>query len=152
MSQHTDSLSALGQMLAGFVDRVSGVAASVLVTSDGLVSEYAGLSETDADTLAAAVSGLASLSSGVFLDAPGQVQQTAIEHDSGTLFIMRADGPKQVPDMVGALLAVRTSSTADVGVVGYEMRQWIGRMREHLLNPVRSASLNPAPSAQQLVQ
>jgi predicted regulator of Ras-like GTPase activity (Roadblock/LC7/MglB family) len=152
MSQHTTELSTLGQMLADFVDRVPGVTASVLVTSDGLINEFHGLSETDADTLAAAVSGIAALSSGVFLDAPGQVQQTAVEHDSGTLVIMRADGPEQVPNMVGALLAVRTSSTADAGVVGYEMLQWIDRMRAHLQNPVRSTPITPAPSAPRLVQ
>ncbi|MFE6412218.1 roadblock/LC7 domain-containing protein [Streptomyces sp. NPDC057837] len=152
MSQHTDELSALGQMLADFVDRVPGVAAAVLVTADGLVNQYAGLSETDADTIAAGISGIASLSSGIFLGAPGRVQQTAVEHDSGTFFIMRADGPEQVPNMVGALLAVRTSSTADPGVVGYEMLQWIDRMRTHLQDPVRTTPAAPAPSAPRLVQ
>ncbi|MGW6145497.1 roadblock/LC7 domain-containing protein [Streptomyces sp. NPDC055140] len=152
MPQHTNKLSALGQMLADFVDRVPGVVASVLVTSDGLVTEFHGLSVTDADTLAAGVSGLASLASGVFLKAPGQVQQTAIEHDSGALFIMRADGPEQVPNMVGALLAVRTSTAADAGLVGYEMIQWIERMRAHLLNPVRTAPSASDPVTHRPVQ
>ncbi|MEU2086609.1 roadblock/LC7 domain-containing protein [Streptomyces albus] len=139
MPDHTDHTTVLGQMLADFVDRVPGVVASVLVTADGLISECAGLTEEEADTMAAGISGIASLSKGVFLEAPGQVQQTVIEHDAGTLFIMRADGPTQMPGMVGAVLAVRCTPQADPGVVGYAMGQWIGSMREHLQDHVRSA-------------
>ncbi|MFD7615551.1 roadblock/LC7 domain-containing protein [Streptomyces sp. NPDC059802] len=152
MTQHTTELTALGQLLADFVNRVPGVEVAVLVTSDGLAKEHAGLSDKDADRLAAGVSGLASLSSGVFDGAPGKVQQTAIEHDSGALFIMRADGPHTVPHMIGALLAVRTTATADMGAVGYEMRQWIEQMYAHLLDPVRSAPLAAGPGVTRPVQ
>ncbi|WP_435059237.1 roadblock/LC7 domain-containing protein [Streptomyces sp. bgisy060] len=140
MSQYTKELSPLGQMLADFVDHTPGAVASVLVTSDGLVDEFHGLPEEGADTLAAAVSGIASLANGVFRDAPGEVQQSVVEHDSGTLFVMRAKVPPQVKSKVGSLLAVLTNETADAGVVGYEMLQWIERMHEHLLNPVRTAT------------
>ncbi|WP_327357726.1 roadblock/LC7 domain-containing protein [Streptomyces sp. NBC_01304] len=152
MSQHTTELSVLGQMLADFGERIPGVTGSVLVTADGLVHEYAGIEEIDADRLAAGVSGIAALVKGIFQGMPGQVQQTVMEHDGGSLFIMRADGPEQVRNMVGAVLAVRTNPTADASLVGYEMLQWIDRMRTHLHNPVRSTESPSAPGAPRPVQ
>ncbi|MGW5017055.1 roadblock/LC7 domain-containing protein [Streptomyces cacaoi] len=135
----TASTTPLGQMLADFVERVPGVVASLLVTADGLVSEYAGPEEWDADTLAAGVSGIASLAAGMFPGASGRMLQTVVEHEDGALFVMRADGPTQMPGMVGALLAVRSTPEADPQVVGYEMGQWIDGMRAHLRDRVRSA-------------
>jgi predicted regulator of Ras-like GTPase activity (Roadblock/LC7/MglB family) len=108
-------------LLANFVKNVPGVRHTIVVSADGLlmaISEELG--RTSGDTLAAIVSGLASLTRGAArqLGSTG-VRQAVVEMDDLFLFTT------SISD--GSVLAVVATASCDVGLVGYEMTLLVNR-------------------------
>ena len=112
----------LNWLVTNFVDRVPGVAHSVVVSADGLLmAKSASLPDERAEQVAAVSSGLASLAVGAArLFEGGAVLQTVIEMQHGYLLLM------SVGD--GSHLAVLTEDSADIGQVGYEMALLVDRV------------------------
>src|SRR5262245_21769417 len=92
----------LGWLLEDFVGRVPGADSALLASSDGIKLAMAGLTEGQAYTLAAVMSGMHSLAKGIGKitgSSSGGVRQVVAEHDAKNLFVMSAgDGlPAGVP-------------------------------------------------------
>ncbi|WP_305093220.1 roadblock/LC7 domain-containing protein [Prescottella sp. R16] len=112
----------LDWLVSNFAREVAGVSHAVLVSADGLLmASSAHLPIDRAEQLAAVTSGLASLSAGVssIFDGGG-VLQSVVEMQRGYLLLM------SVGD--GSHLATLTSSSCDIGQVGYEMALLVERV------------------------
>ena len=109
-------------LVTNFVERVPDVAHAVVVSSDGLPLAFsAGFAQERADQLAAVTSGLTSLTQGASrVFEGGHVVQTVVEMQAGVLVIMAVSN--------GASLAVLASSTADLGLIAYEMALLVERV------------------------
>lgn len=126
MSAPTDS--GVDWLLSDFAGCTPGVRQVLVVSADGLrlaVSE--GVDPYLADQLCAAVSGLVSLARGTatLLDVE-PVNQTIVEMEGGYLFATSIG--------LGSTLAVVTSRSADMGLIGYEMTMLASRVG-HALTP-----------------
>jgi len=108
-------------LLANFVAGVPGVRHTIVVSADGLLMAMSEeLDRTSGDTLAAIVSGLASLTRGAARQLrSGEVRQAVVEMDQLFLFTT------SISD--GSVLAVVADSSCDVGLVGYEMTLLVNR-------------------------
>ena len=117
-----------GWLVDDFVDRVPGVAHSVVVSADGLLlTASTDLPRDRADQLAAVASGLISLTQGAArCFEAGQVVQTVVEMERGIVLLM------SISD--GSCLAVLASTDCDIGLIGYEMALLVQRVGE-LLTP-----------------
>ncbi len=135
-------------LLSNLVDEVPGVRSVAVVSSDGLLllssdpepAGAAALAAADEDTaagregpkgssadLATIVSGVASLTSGAAkLMSGGDVKQTMVAMDEGSLFVM------SISD--GSLLGVHATPDCDMSVVAYHMALFVGRAG-HVLTP-----------------
>ncbi|MFC1400760.1 MULTISPECIES: roadblock/LC7 domain-containing protein [Streptacidiphilus] len=121
-------------LLANFVRNTDGVRDAVAVSSDGLlIAVSEGLGRTDADHLSAVVSGLASLarSASRRYDFDG-MKLLMIEMRRGFLLV------SAVSD--GSCVGVLADSTAELGLVGYEMAVLAERAGD-LLTPALIADL-----------
>ncbi|MEU7637526.1 roadblock/LC7 domain-containing protein [Streptomyces sp. NPDC039016] len=130
---HNDSQT-FNWLLANFVRKTDGVRDAVAVSSDGLlVAVSEGLNRTDADHLAAVVSGLSSLarSASRRYEFDG-VKLIMIEMGRGFLLV------SAIRD--GSCLGVLADSTGELGLVGYEMAVLAERAGD-LLNPTLIANL-----------
>jgi predicted regulator of Ras-like GTPase activity (Roadblock/LC7/MglB family) len=131
VSELSQAAQNLNWLITNFVDRVPGVAHTIVVSADGLllaVSE--GFPRDRADQLAAVASGLTSLTQGASrVFEGGTVTQTVVEMERGFLFIM------SVSD--GSCLAVLASTACDIGLVGYEMALLVERAGEVLTPALR---------------
>ncbi|WP_280276957.1 roadblock/LC7 domain-containing protein [Nocardia wallacei] len=106
---------AFNWLLTDFVRTTDGVRDAVAVSSDGLLTAMSdGLDRTDADRLAAMVSGLVSLSRSASrsYDFDG-LKLIMIEMRRGFLLV------SAIAD--GSCVGVIADSDADVGLVGYQM-------------------------------
>ena len=131
--RHTDPQT-FNWMLANFVRSTDGVRDAVAVSSDGLlIAVSEGLGRTDADHLSAVVSGLASLarSASRRYDFDG-MKLLMIEMRRGFLLV------SAVSD--GSCVGVLADSTAELGLVGYEMAVLADRAGD-LLTPALIADL-----------
>lgn len=131
MSDLSQAAQNLNWLITNFVERVPGIAHTIVVSSDGLllaVSE--GFPRDRADQLAAVASGLSSLTQGASrVFEGGTVTQTVVEMERGFLFIM------SISD--GSCLAVLASTACDIGLVGYEMALLVERAGEVLTPALR---------------
>ncbi|MEV6567328.1 roadblock/LC7 domain-containing protein [Streptomyces sp. NBC_01456] len=130
---HSDSQT-FNWLLASFVRKTDGVRDAVAVSSDGLLIAVSdGLGRTDADHLAAVVSGLSSLarSASRRYEFDG-VKLIMIEMGRGFLLV------SAIRD--GSCLGVLADSTGELGLVGYEMAVLAERAGD-LLNPALIADL-----------
>jgi len=121
-------------LLANFVRRTDGVRDAVAVSSDGLlIAVSEGLTRTDADHLAAVVSGLSSLarSASRRYEFDG-VRLIMIEMGRGFLLV------SAIRD--GSCLGVLADSSGELGLVGYEMAVLAERAGD-LLTPTLIADL-----------
>lgn len=123
-------------LLANFVQSVPGIRHTIVVSADGLLMAMSeGVDRTSGDTLAAIVSGLASLTRGAArqLDG-GNVRQAVVEMDEQFLFTTNISD--------GSVLAIVADATCDVGLVGYEMTLLVNRaeatMTPQLVTEMRS--------------
>ncbi|CAJ59810.1 conserved hypothetical protein [Frankia alni ACN14a] len=121
-------------MINNFVDRVPGVAHTVVVSADGLLLAVSdGFPRDRADQLAAVASGLVSLTQGAArVFEAGAVTQSVVEMEHGFLFIM------SISD--GASMAVLAAPSCDIGLVGYEMALLVSRAKD-VLTPALRAEL-----------
>ncbi|WP_406461404.1 roadblock/LC7 domain-containing protein [Streptomyces sp. NBC_01622] len=124
-------------LLANFVKSTDGVRDAVAVSSDGLLIAVSdGLGRTEADHLAAIVSGLSSLarSASKRYSFDG-VKLIMIEMGRGFLLV------SAIRD--GSCLGVLADSSGELGLVGYEMAVLAERAGD-LLNPTLIADLRQA--------
>jgi predicted regulator of Ras-like GTPase activity (Roadblock/LC7/MglB family) len=130
----------LDWLISNFADRIHGVTSVVVLSTDGLVLAMStGLERDSADTLAAATSGLVSLTAGVARHMEvGSVNQVIVEMDGGFLFVTTISE--------GSALAVMSGPEADIGLVGYEMSLLVARVGQVLTPALREElSARPAP-------
>jgi predicted regulator of Ras-like GTPase activity (Roadblock/LC7/MglB family) len=110
--------SELDWLLDDLVARVVYISKAVILSRDGLTTgASARLSKEDADHLSAAAAGFQSLARGVGRHFGGGPARQII--------VVTAAGE-------GSCLAVLASSSADVGLVAYEMAVLVKRVGEHL--------------------
>ena len=105
----------LDWLLADFSRETPGVLAAVVVSVDGLpLAVSAGVTDSLADQLSAAASGLVSLARATAqLLGSGGLTQTILEMTEGYLFVTSISR--------GATVAVHATRQADLGLVGYEL-------------------------------
>lgn len=116
----------LSWLMDDLASRVDYVRQAAVLSADGLpLGSSRGLSQADAEQLAAVAAGVQSLArgAGAHFDGGG-IRQTVIEMDTAFLFIASAD--------YGTCLAVLTDQRADAGVVAYEMTVLLKRIGQHL--------------------
>ncbi|WP_037574521.1 roadblock/LC7 domain-containing protein [Phaeacidiphilus oryzae] len=136
VDMHADSQT-FNWLIGNFVRSTDGVRDAVAVSSDGLlIAVSEGLGRTDADHLAAVVSGLASLarSASRRYDFDG-MKLLMIEMQRGFLMV------SAIRD--GSCIGVLADSTADLGLVGYEMAVLAERAGD-LLTPQLISDLRQA--------
>ncbi|MEU6346501.1 roadblock/LC7 domain-containing protein [Streptomyces sp. NPDC046977] len=141
-----DGPNMLGGLLTDLMNRVAGIRRVLLATGDGLKIAWSDQETAEAEKLAALMTGLLSLARGAFITSPGGVRQVVVEHDAGTLFVMSAEGSAANPHLVGTLLSVMTTDSADPGEVGYEMKRLISALDEHLT--VQARQMQPSGQGQ----
>lgn len=137
MTRLSSEAQNLNWLINNFVDRVPGVAHTVVVSADGLLLAVSdGFPRDRADQLAAVASGLVSLTQGAArCFEAGGVTQTVVEMERGFLFIMAISD--------GACMAVLAAPSCDVGLVGYEMALLVARASD-VLTPALRAELQSA--------
>lgn len=138
MGELSQEAQNLNWLIDNFVERVPGVAHTIVVSSDGLLLAISeGFPKDRADQLAAVTSGLSSLTQGAArIFEAGAVTQTVIEMEMGFLFVM------SISD--GSCLAVLASVECDMGLVGYEMTLLVERTGR-VLTPALRQELQGAP-------
>ncbi|MFI5754913.1 roadblock/LC7 domain-containing protein [Streptomyces sp. NPDC051569] len=108
---------------------------AILVSADGLLmARSKDVGKDHADTVAAAMSGMQSLSRTVadFCGSPGsrpQWRQTLVEFDHGWVFLISAGE--------GAYLAVSASPDVDMAEITFRMQQLVGQLGKALTSPPR---------------
>lgn len=109
-------------LLDNFVRNTTGVEQAVAVSSDGLLmAASAALNRSEADKLAAMISGLTSLAfSASRLLGKGPLRQVITEFDNGYLLVSQISG--------GSCLGVITPLDCDLGLVGYEATMLVQRI------------------------
>ncbi|QHC24191.1 roadblock/LC7 domain-containing protein [Streptomyces sp. GS7] len=117
---------------------------AILVSADGLLmARSKDVGRDHADTVAAAMSGMQSLSRTVadFCSATGpntrpQWRQTLVEFDHGWVFLISAGE--------GAYLAVSASPDVDMAEITFRMQQLVGQLGKALTSPPRErANIQP---------
>ncbi len=131
MSSETERLSWL---LDGFVERTSGVHEAVVVSVDGLAMASSSQMDRDsADRFAAVASGLVGLSYGAAgRFGGGSVLQVIVEMENAFLLVTGIGA--------GSLLATVADSSADIGMVAYQMAVMVDRVGEVLTPASRAGS------------
>jgi predicted regulator of Ras-like GTPase activity (Roadblock/LC7/MglB family) len=139
VSELSQAAQNLNWLITNFVDRVPGVAHTVVVSSDGLLLAVSdGFPRDRADQLAAVASGLSSLTQGAArIFEGGSVTQTVVEMVRGFLFVMAISD--------GSVLAVLASSDCDMGLIGYEMALLVERAGDVLTPALRAELQNALP-------
>ncbi|AIA07593.1 MULTISPECIES: roadblock/LC7 domain-containing protein [Streptomyces] len=116
---------------------------AILVSADGLLmARSKDVGRDHADTVAAAMSGMQSLSrtvSDFCNNGPAmrpQWRQTLVEFDHGWVFLISAGE--------GAYLAVSASPDVDMGEISFRMQQLVGQLGKALTSPPRErADIQP---------
>ncbi|OAH13372.1 roadblock/LC7 domain-containing protein [Streptomyces jeddahensis] len=137
MSEFRSTGQELDWLLQNLLATVPGTRHALLLSSDGLKKAAVGLTDDDADSLAAIASGLSSLGKGVAgrFGGGGQVRQVVVEVDTALLFVSSAGS--------GAVLAVLAGPETLPDVLGYEMGMLVKKARPHLATPARRATNVP---------
>ncbi|HEY1703878.1 MAG TPA: roadblock/LC7 domain-containing protein [Trebonia sp.] len=120
----------LDWLLVDLQANVAGVMSAVVLSPDGLpLGKSPGLTEQDAEHLAALAAGAFSLARGTGTRfGCGEVNQAIIEMEQSLLFI--------APAGRGTCLALIAEATADAGLIAYEMSVLVKRVGEHMIaNP-----------------
>ncbi|MFG2191916.1 roadblock/LC7 domain-containing protein [Streptomyces sp. NPDC048639] len=129
-------LSGLGWILDENILRLPHTLRAVLLSADGLTAASSeGVERDMADRMAAAVSGMQSLSreAAEFADCQESPWElTMIQYTDGFIFTMAA-GP-------GTFLAVATTADADVEAVSYAMEKAIDRLGHEMSLPARDSA------------
>ncbi|MHB1431907.1 MAG: roadblock/LC7 domain-containing protein [Streptosporangiaceae bacterium] len=118
--------NSLDWLLDDLVGKVAEIQKAVILSRDGLaIGASAELSRDDAEHLSAVAAGFQSLARGFgqHFDC-GSPRQTIVELESAFLFVTAAGE--------GSCLAVLADSTADAGLIAYEMAVLVKRVGQHL--------------------
>ena len=139
MSELSQAAQNLNWLITNFVDRVPGVAHTVVVSSDGLLLAVSnGFPRDRADQLAAVASGLSSLTQGAArIFEGGAVTQTVVEMARGFVYVMAISD--------GSVMATLASPESDMGLIGYEMTNLVVRTGEVLTPALREELQNALP-------
>ena len=131
------SVQELDWLLENLSATVDGVLNAVVLSPDGItLGKSPGLTEDDADHLAALAAGAFSLARGAGLKfACGEVRQTIIEMDTVLLLI--------TPAGRGTSLAVLAAADSDAGQVAYEMAVLVKRVGQHMIADPRFPVRDP---------
>lgn len=125
--------SKLDWLLENLLQRTPGARHALVLSRDGLrLCSSAGLSQDQADQLAAISAGIQSLSHGASLefgDGNGGVRQAMTEFYGGILFVVEAGA--------GAHLALIAHEDAEVGLVGHNMNELVEQLSAYLSAPPR---------------
>ncbi|SHL60842.1 roadblock/LC7 domain-containing protein [Actinacidiphila paucisporea] len=112
---------------------VPGARHAILISADGLLmARSQEIMKDDADTVAAAMSGIQSLSrtmAGFCGGSHMQWRQTLVEFDGGWVFLIAAGA--------GAYLAVSSAPDVDMGAITFRMQQLVGQLGKALTSPLR---------------
>jgi predicted regulator of Ras-like GTPase activity (Roadblock/LC7/MglB family) len=117
----------LDWLLVDLQANVAGVMSAVVLSPDGLpLGKSPGLTEQDAEHLAALAAGAFSLARGTGTRfGCGEVNQAIIEMEQSLLFI--------APAGRGTCLALIAEATADAGLIAYEMSVLVKRVGQHMV-------------------
>jgi predicted regulator of Ras-like GTPase activity (Roadblock/LC7/MglB family) len=128
--------SELDWLLNDLVSRVVHIEKAAVLSRDGLtMGASSGLTKEDADHLSAVAAGFQSLARGAGRHfGGGRARQIIVEMESQFLFVTAAGE--------GSCLAVLATSSADVGLIAYEMAVLVKRVGEHLSVEPRPVSSN----------
>jgi predicted regulator of Ras-like GTPase activity (Roadblock/LC7/MglB family) len=123
----------LAWLLDDLVNRVVGVQYAIVLSNDGLLlAASRGLIREQAETMAAAASGIQSLARGHGrMAAVGEPRQTVVEYDGGNLFICDAAD--------NSCLAAQSTDQVDVGVLAFEMARLVTGVSSFLGTATRTA-------------
>lgn len=148
-AQADDPLSDMAWLLNRFVEVTPGVTHAVLLSRDGIKLLDSEVDKDWAESLAAAMSGVASLTANVTGPSSQKMEplQVVIERPDCFFFVQSAGRSKNFENVPGILpgqfvdtvLCVIATPGADVGSVGYETGQLIGRFAEFMNVSVRRA-------------
>lgn len=121
MSDNSAARADFEWMLKSFVEENSGVIAATAVSSDGLLIGSSSEDRDSLDQLAAIVAGMTSLGRGA-VDFQGHRHLTnvLVETSDGFMFISQISN--------GSSLAVQTTLSCDLGLVGYEITLLVERV------------------------
>ncbi|MBD0421843.1 roadblock/LC7 domain-containing protein [Streptomyces sp. NPDC052309] len=112
---------------------IPGALHAVLISADGLLmARTKDFDKDDADRVAAAMSGVQSLSRtlGFFCEDPAQRwRQTLVEFDGGWVFLISAGE--------GAYLGVSASPEVDMADITFRMQQLVSQLGKRLTTPPR---------------
>jgi len=127
------AVEGLDWLLDDLIERLPMARHAVLLSVDGLVLGSSGaLARDEADHLAAAAAGLASLARGTGRRFnAGELRQTIVEL-TGAYLLVSAAGP-------GACLAILANPEADLGLLAYEAELLVVRVGPHMSARVRGA-------------
>jgi predicted regulator of Ras-like GTPase activity (Roadblock/LC7/MglB family) len=128
----------LSWLLDDLGDRVEHFQRAVILSRDGLaVAASRDLGREDAEHLSALAAGVQSLARGAGEHfGAGEVRQVIIELEQAFLFVTAAGH--------GTCLAVLCSSSADAGLMAYEMAMLVKRAGPHLAAHPRFPASQPA--------
>jgi uncharacterized protein len=120
-------------LLSRLIETVPGARSAVLLSVDGLPKYWAGLDDTQKDTLAALASSMCSLAHQVgsrFGDGSGGgFRQVVTELSDIMLFVAAA--------AAGSALAVLAGREVDPRIMGYEIERLVKQVPAHLATPSR---------------
>jgi predicted regulator of Ras-like GTPase activity (Roadblock/LC7/MglB family) len=121
------TVAELDWLLDTLSSTIAGVRSAVILSPDGLpLARSSGLSDSDADHLAALAAGANSLARGAgHRFGYGEVSQTVIEMDLALLFIMPAGR--------GTCIALLSDADAQAGEIAYEMSELVKRLGRHMI-------------------
>lgn len=117
---------------------VPGARHALLISADGLLmARSQDVKKDEADTVAAAMSGIQSLSRTMASFCGGAHmtwRQTLVEFDGGWVFLISAGA--------GAYLAVSSAPDVDMAAITFRMQQLVGQLGKALTAPPREDSSN----------
>lgn len=134
MTHAHEGTGELSWLLDDLIERVPAARRAVVLSVDGLLMDSsAGMTQEDAEHMAAIAAGFQSLSRGAGRHLhSGPVRQTIVEMESAFLFVTAAGH--------GACLAVLADADSDIGLVAYEMAMLVRRVGQTLTTPMRPAT------------
>lgn len=117
--------------------QVPGAQHAILVSADGLLlASSDGIGRDDAETVAAAMSSMQSLSRAVapFVgkQTPGPWRQTLLEYEGGWIFLIAAGS--------GAYLAAATAAEVDMEAMSFRMQQLVSAVGKAMTSPPRQSA------------
>ncbi|MFD4634833.1 roadblock/LC7 domain-containing protein [Streptomyces sp. NPDC058284] len=140
-AQRSRARAELDRQLNRLMNDIPGAEKALLGAGDGLKLSHTAMPQDDADRMAATITGMLSLAQHHFKDRNGRTRQAIYEHDGAYLFVIHAG--LEGADLENTVLAVEVSISADVGLVGHQMKRFIRQLQESLVIAARHPNLSP---------